>query len=113
MPPCVGQSEMGKSQRHSNQRKAVKGVTFCVMPPRYCSYDDSGAPIPGSGPPKLSEPSQVWELIDEPVVCIPWIFRSESAVEFELSFNCEWDREHGLGVLYHDFRPVEFGGWDL
>jgi hypothetical protein len=77
-----------------------------------CCYDDDGEPIPGSGPPQLSEPSQVWELIDEPVD-IPWIFRTESAIEFELSFNCQWDPEHGLGVLYRDWEPVEFGGWDL
>lgn len=32
---------------------------------------------------------------------------------FELSFNCEWNREHGLGVLYRDWQPVEFGDWDL
>jgi hypothetical protein len=79
----------------------------------YCSYDEDAKPIPGSGPPKLSESSQVWRLIDEPVVCIPWIFRTPSAIEFELSFNCEWDREHGLGVLYCDWRPVEFGSWHL
>ena len=34
-------------------------------------------------------------------------------IEFELSFTCEWDPEHGLGVLYQDWQPVEFGGWDL
>ena len=79
----------------------------------YCSYDEHAQPIPGSGPPKLTEPSQVWGLIDQPVVCIPWIFRTPSAIEFELSFNCEWDREHGLGVRYRNWRPVKFGGWDL
>jgi hypothetical protein len=79
----------------------------------YCSYDEHARPIPGSGPPKLTEPAQVWGLIDEPVLCIPWIFRTETAVEFELSFNCEWNREHGLGVLYRDWQPAEFGGWDL
>lgn len=61
----------------------------------------------------LTEPGQVWTLIDEPVVCIPWIFRTETAIEFELSFNCEWDPEHGLGVLYRDWQPVKFGGWHL
>ena len=79
----------------------------------YCSYDEHARPIPGSGPAKLRRPSQVRELIDEPVVCIPSYFRTESAVEFELSFNCKWDREHGLGVLYWDWQPVEFGDWHL
>ncbi len=79
----------------------------------YCSYDERARPIPGTGPPELSEPTQVWRLIDEPVVCIPWIFRTPSAIEFELSFNCAWDREHGLGILYRDWQPVEFGSWDL
>jgi len=79
----------------------------------YCEYDSQGKPIPGSGPPKLSEPSQVWALIEGPDVCIPWLFRTPSAIEFELSFTCEWDPEHGLGVRYRDSQPVEFGGWDL
>ena len=79
----------------------------------YCEYGPDANPIPGTGPPKLKKPSQVWKLIDDPVVCIPHYFRTETAIEFELSFNCEWDREHGLGVLYRDWRPVEFGGWDL
>jgi hypothetical protein len=79
----------------------------------YCGYDEQARPIPGSGPRKLTDAAQVWGLIDDPVVCIPWIFRTELAVEFEMSFNCEWDREHGLGVLYRDWRPVKFGGWDL
>ncbi len=79
----------------------------------YCANGPGGRPIPGSGPPELTEPSQVWPLIDGPEVYIKWFFRTPSAIEFELGFNCEWDREHGLGVLYHDFQPVEFGGWDL
>jgi hypothetical protein len=61
----------------------------------------------------LSRPSEVWSLIDDPEVYIHWHFRTPSAVEFELSFNCEWDPEHGLGVRYRDWQPVHFGGWDL
>ena len=64
----------------------------------YCSYDEHGRPIPGSGPPSLSEPSQVWGLIDEPAVCIPSYFRTPSAVEFELSFNCMWDEQLGYCI---------------
>ena len=79
----------------------------------YCSYDDRGVPIPGSGPPKLTAAAQVWDLIDEPVVCIPVYFHTRSGVEFQLSFNCEWDKEHGLGVSYRGWKPVEFGGRDL
>ena len=52
----------------------------------YCSYDEHSQPIPGSGPPKLNEPSQVWGLIDEPVVCIPRYFRTASAIEFLFSW---------------------------
>jgi hypothetical protein len=79
----------------------------------YCAYDEHARPIPNSGPPELSEPSQVWGLIDEPVVCIHSYFRTATEIEFELSFNCEWDPEHGLGVLYRDWQPVEFGAWHL
>jgi hypothetical protein len=79
----------------------------------YCSYDEHARPTPGTGPPKLTEAAKVWGLIDDPVVCIPMFFRTESAIEFELSFNCEWDQEHGLGVLYRNWRPIKFGGWQL
>jgi Domain of unknown function (DUF6985) len=77
----------------------------------YCEYGPGTQPIPGSGPPKLTELSQVWGLIDEPVVRIPHFFRTASAIEFKLCFNCEWDAEHGLGVRYRDWMPVKFGGW--
>jgi hypothetical protein len=79
----------------------------------YCICGPDGRPIPGSGPPKLTEPSQVWSLIDGPEVYIKPYFRALDGVEFELSFTCEWDPEHGLGVLYQDWQPAEFGGWNL
>jgi hypothetical protein len=77
----------------------------------YCSYKADGTPIAGSGPPKLNEPSQVWPLIEGPEVYIKPYFQTPTAVEFELTFTCEWDPEHGLGVLYRDWHPVDFGGW--
>jgi hypothetical protein len=42
----------------------------------------------------------------------PRYFRTESAVELSLSFTCEWDREHGLGVSYRatGSRPSSLAG---
>jgi len=68
---------------------------------------------PASSPPKLTAASQIWSLIDGPTVYIKSFFRTPAVVEFELSFTCEWDPEHGLGVLYEDWHPVKIGGWDL
>lgn len=80
----------------------------------YSAYDPvAHRDVPDSGPPTLSRPSEVWSLIDEPEVYIHRHFRTPLAVEFELSFNCEWDPEHGLGVRYQDWQPAHFGGWDL
>lgn len=93
--------------------RALFGYYQADVDGAYCEYGDDGQPIPGSGPPKLTEPNQVWPLIDGPEVYVKPFFRTEAAVEFELSFTCEWDPEHGLGVIYHDWNPVEFGGWDL
>src|SRR5689334_2534909 len=57
----------------------------------YSAYDPvAQRGVPDSGPPTLSTPSEVWTLIDDPAVYIHWHFRTPSAVEFELSFNCEW-----------------------
>jgi len=79
----------------------------------YCSCTPDGKVIPGSGPPKITEPSQLRKLIDEPKVCIRTYFETNSAVELELRFNCEWDPEHGLGVLYRYWQAVDFGQWHM
>jgi len=80
----------------------------------YVAYDPvARRDIPGSGPPVLTNSSQVWSLIDDPEVCIDWLFHTPAAVEFKLIFNCAWDEEHGLGVQFSDWVPVRFGAFDV
>ncbi|HET6248548.1 MAG TPA: hypothetical protein VFE47_12675 [Tepidisphaeraceae bacterium] len=80
----------------------------------YSAYDPVAQnDLPHSGPPTLRQPPEVWLLIDDPEVYIHRHFHTQSAIEFELSFNCEWNPEDGLGARYEDWQPVHFGSWDL
>jgi hypothetical protein len=65
-----------------------------------------------SDTPKPGGPSDMWKLIDDPTIVIDWYFRTPTAVELKMTFNCAWDEEHGLGVRFVDWTPVAFGGFD-
>lgn len=80
----------------------------------YSAYDPvARREIPNSGPPVLTNSSQVWPLIDDPEMWIDWHFRTPTAIGFELTFNCDWDEEHGLGVQFSNWAAVKFGGFDV
>ena len=51
----------------------------------YCEYGPNARPIPGTGPPKLKKPSQVWKLIDDPVAASPL---TTSELRRHLSLSC-------------------------
>ncbi len=58
--------------------------------------------------PKLSEPQDVWPLIEPPPrLCIG---RADpEAKRFRLTMGCTWDPEHGLGVIFEDWKIVYLG----
>ena len=59
--------------------------------------------------PPISEPHSIWTLVSEPGVAISEI--AEPKRYFVVSFECVWDPEHGLSILFNDQGdPVDIGG---
>jgi len=72
--------------------------------------------IPNSGPPVLTNPSQVWSYDRRPRMWIDWHFHTPAAVEFKLTFNCNWGRRARLrgSIQGGDMGTSEFsGGFDV
>jgi hypothetical protein len=59
--------------------------------------------------PRPAAPSDMWSLIGDAAIWIGWYFRTPTAIEFKMTFNCAWDEEHGLGVRFVDWTPAAFG----
>jgi hypothetical protein len=53
--------------------------------------------------PALTEPAEIWDLIDAPSIDIP-DFGDPQHIEFEVSFHCRFDIEHGMNARFVDFR---------
>jgi len=60
--------------------------------------------------PLLKTPEELKALIGVVSVYIHPINSSEPFIGVE--FGCEWDDEHGLGILLHGARPLEIGHAD-
>jgi len=77
----------------------------------FLTFDD-GDPIPGAvAMPPLKSASQLKKLMGLGTVHILNIAKGGQAyVGFE--FGCEWDEEHGFGVMTHKLRMVEVGQGD-
>lgn len=78
-------------------------------------YDEYQAEIYGaySGgddvTPPISTPNEIWALVSEPGVTVFDIAVPERY--FVISFECVWDPEHGLSILFNDQgNPVDIGG---
>jgi hypothetical protein len=59
--------------------------------------DDVRGVVPASDAPPLRRSVDIWPLMSEPEVWVdhrPW----KRGTTFVLAFECQWDREHGLGV---------------
>ena len=78
---------------------------------QFLTFDD-GEPIPGAvAMPPLKSASELKKLIGLGTVHILNIAKGGHAyVGFE--FGCEWDQEHGFGVMTHKLRIVEVGQGD-
>jgi hypothetical protein len=61
--------------------------------------------------PPIKKSSEIWNLISAPGVHTPPDHRIEPDCYFEVTFECVWDDEHGIAVLFNNQgEPVELGG---
>lgn len=61
--------------------------------------------------PRLAETPDIWKLLSSPTAAVPPINRIESNCYFAIYFECAWDSEHGLSVLFSDSGvPIDVSG---
>ena len=59
--------------------------------------------------PPVANPPDIWSLLSEPGVAISE--DPEPDHYFAVSFECVWDQEHGLSILFNDSGdPIDIGG---
>ena len=62
--------------------------------------------------PNVKEKNEFSNLIELSQVHILNVSKDNIAY-FGFQFNCKWDEEHGLGILFHKERVVKIGGSDV
>ena len=61
--------------------------------------------------PEVKHPSEIWRLLSEPAVLIPLDHQVNKKRQFSVLFECTWDGEHGIGIVYDsNLHPLEVGG---
>lgn len=61
--------------------------------------------------PEITEPAQLIEMICLSSLTITWPY-DDSPVRIGVQFSCDWDREHGFGVVVENDKVVDVGGAD-
>src|SRR5262245_38328485 len=56
--------------------------------------------------PPIREPSEIWPLICGPLLWIRCVRNEDwdQTIRFVMSFDCQWDEEHGLDIAVADWR---------
>jgi len=61
--------------------------------------------------PRISSPREIWKLISAPGIKTPYEHWIKDSHYFVVTFECVWDPEHGLAVLYNSKGEiVKIGG---
>lgn len=58
-------------------------------------------------PPKISGSDNVWEHIRVDSILIPR-HKNSQHIFFFLEIECDWEEEHGLEILFKDYKPILF-----
>jgi hypothetical protein len=51
--------------------------------------------------PPLQKPEDIWKLLEQPGIMIPEVERLSAECQFVATFECPWNPEHGLGILFN------------
>lgn len=67
--------------------------------------------LAGRGLPRVKSAVEIWKLLSQPGVSIPPTSRIRPDRYFTVSFECLWDEEHGIHVLFNNSGdPIAMGG---
>ena len=62
--------------------------------------------------PVIKSPEQLWAILSETTINIPPVHRLTDNCCFAVSFECPWDEEHGISVLFdRSGTPTDVGGY--
>ena len=62
--------------------------------------------------PKIQDREQLWSMLSETTINIPPQHRITNDCCFAVSFECPWDEEHGISVLFDKSgSPTDVGGY--
>ncbi|PAJ71788.1 hypothetical protein CJF42_24860 [Pseudoalteromonas sp. NBT06-2] len=82
--------------------KAVFDYYISVLPDYYLGLEECAEELM----PKIHEPEQVWNHVTDPGV---FIFPEEEGGETHLEFECTFDVEHGLRVIFKNGKLMKVG----
>jgi hypothetical protein len=61
--------------------------------------------------PRISESHEIWALISQSGIATPPDYAISPSCHFVVNFECVWDPEHGLSILYDECGEiVSIGG---
>ena len=61
--------------------------------------------------PEISKPSQLIEMIELSSITVTWPYH-EMPVRIGVQLGCDWDEEHGFGVVLEGVNVIDVGGAD-
>jgi hypothetical protein len=77
----------------------------------FSEEDEQGNEIGDLLAPPVTDPADIWPMLWPPFcIRIPEKRRRSASHEFTLDCNCQWDREHGLGIRFRNWRIKGFCG---
>jgi hypothetical protein len=77
----------------------------------FSETDDHGNEIGDLLAPPVKSPADIWPMLWPPFsIRIPKRRRRSSSFTFTIDCNCQWDREHGLGIRFRNWRVTGFCG---
>jgi hypothetical protein len=80
---------------------------YCCIRPQY----ERAGPDWITNMPVLTKAEDLDDLVTLSYISIRWPYDG-NAPEVGFSFHCEWDREHGAGVVLRDETAIDVGGAD-
>jgi hypothetical protein len=73
-------------------------------------YTEKGVDVTDLRAPRLQAPAEIWKLLRTFSVFIPALREGRTEIVFEIHLECSWDADHGLCVLFRDWRAAEVAG---
>jgi Domain of unknown function (DUF6985) len=116
-PPTEAQCEIFETVvRHAKlERDQICAKLFKLYTKQivgsFSATDDDGNEVGHLLAPPIADPADIWPMLWPPFyIRIPERRRRSKYHAFTLDCNCQWDREHGLGIRFRDWRATGFCG---